>query len=137
MRTVVTGVRDGRSCVVREIDSALDGDSLSMVQLLELNLEALPPRPVGHGEYLDLSVPTGVLRWSRVRFPPDQDFAMHHTDTIDCHTVVAGSVDLILDDGPHRLVAGDGAVVAGVDHAWRSGPDGCETSVFVLGTPKP
>ena len=71
-------------------------------------------------------------------FPPNGEWpAMHYTDTIDCHTVIAGSVDLILDDGAHRLAAGDCVMVTGVDHAWKAGPDGCTTSILLIGTPPP
>jgi hypothetical protein len=34
------------------------------------------------------------------------------------------------------LSAGDCAVVAGVDHAWRTGPEGCTTSIVIVGTPR-
>ena len=71
-------------------------------------------------------------------FPPNSDWPeMHYTDTIDCHTIVAGSIDLILDDGPHHLDVGDAAVVAGVDHGWRAGPAGATLSIVILGTPVP
>jgi hypothetical protein len=62
---------------------------------------------------------------------------MHQTDTLDFDLVVAGSMDLVLDDGPHHLGVNDCVVVTGVDHAWRAGPDGCTLSVFLLGTPPP
>jgi len=47
--------------------------------------------------------------------------------------VLSGSIELILDDGEHPLVAGDHVVVTGVDHAWRAGPDGCRISIISLG----
>jgi hypothetical protein len=60
---------------------------------------------------------------------------MHHTDTIDFDTIIFGEVDILLDDGPHHLVPGDCVVVKGVDHAWLAGPEGCTSSVVVIGTP--
>ena len=62
---------------------------------------------------------------------------MHHTDTLDFDTVIAGSIELILDDGGHRLEAGDVVVISGVDHAWRSGPDGCTMVITLQGTEPP
>jgi len=137
MRTIVTGIRDNRSCVVKEIDCTLQDAGMSMLSLIDLEPVALPPRPPGNGDLVDIRVPAGMLRWVRFRFQPDQAWGMHHTDTIDCHTIVAGSVDLILDDGAHRLTVGDSAIVMGVDHAWQAGPEGCSSSIVILGTPKP
>jgi hypothetical protein len=44
---------------------------------------------------------------------------------------------LILDDGGHPLVAGDSAVVTGVDHGWRAGPEGCRLTVMTFGVSPP
>ncbi len=52
---------------------------------------------------------------------------------MDLHTVVQGSITLMLGDGEQVLEPGDCAVVAGVDHAWRAGPDGCVESVVMVG----
>ncbi|MGQ9348086.1 hypothetical protein [Mycolicibacterium gilvum] len=68
---------------------------------------------------------------------PDSETPMHHTDTLDLETVLSGSVDLVLDDGSHRLEQGDLVVLTGVDHAWRAGPDGCRLSAVLIGTPPP
>jgi hypothetical protein len=137
MRMIVTGIRDNRSCVVKEIDCKPQGEGMSTLPLIDLALGALPARPPGKGDFVDIRVPVGMMRWYRVRFQPNHIRGMHHTDTIDCHTIVAGSIDLILDDGPHRLTIGDSAIVTGVDHGWQSGPEGCATSIVILGTPKP
>jgi len=134
---IVTGTRDNKSCVVKEIDCTLEGDSMSTLPIFDLKLDALTPRPPGKGDFVDIPVPMGSLRWYRVHFQPNQVWGMHHTDTIDCHTIAAGSIDLILDDGPHRLTTGDSVVVTGVDHSWQAGPEGCATSIIILGTPKP
>jgi hypothetical protein len=137
MRMIVSGIRDNRSCVLKEIDCPPQGEGMSTLSLIDLEVGALPPRPPGKSDFVDIPVPVGMLRWYRVRFQPNQMWGMHHTDTIDCHTIVAGSIDLILDDGPHRLTIGDSAIVTGVDHAWQAGPEGCATSIVILGTPKP
>lgn len=89
------------------------------------------------GGFLDLVVPPGALRWTLVEYAPGAEFPMHHTNTVDFDAVVSGSVDLILDDGAHPLAAGDSAVVTGVDHAWRAGPDGCRLSIMTIGASSP
>jgi len=138
MRRLITGVRDGRSCIVEEVDYHPDEAKLGGSEFTSFPVGPGAPRPPGRGAWLDLHTPAGHLRWSTVRFAPNGGYPqMHHTDTIDCHTIVAGSIDLILDDGPHRLTAGDCLVVTGVDHAWQAGEDGCVTSIIIIGTPAP
>jgi hypothetical protein len=136
MRMIVTGIRNGKSCVVEEKDCTPAEQAMGIVPLIDLKLDELPPRPPGKGEFVDIPVPAGMLRWYRVRFVPNETRRVHHTDTIDCHTVVAGSIELLLDDGAHRLEVGDSAMVTGVDHGWRTGSDGCAVSMIILGTPK-
>jgi hypothetical protein len=86
---------------------------------------------------MDLEVPPGIARWMLVHFGPGVERPMHHTDTVDFDTIIFGSVEIILHDGPHRLEPGDCVVVTGVDHGWRAGPQGCTASVVVVGTPPP
>ena len=79
----------------------------------------------------------GHAQWVISRWGPHQEAVAHHTDTVDCDTIVAGSMELHLDDGVHVLVPGDCVVMTGVDHAWKAGPEGCTMSVVTLGTPPP
>jgi quercetin dioxygenase-like cupin family protein len=72
-----------------------------------------------------------------VHFPPGASSELHHTDTVDYDVVLAGSIDLILDGGNHRLEAGDCTVITGIDHNWQAGPDGCTLSVTLLGSTPP
>jgi hypothetical protein len=72
-----------------------------------------------------------------VQFKPGTGSPVHHTDTWDFHSIVSGSIDLLLDDGPQHLIAGDCVAVMGIDHGWLAGPDGCITSVMSIGTPPP
>jgi quercetin dioxygenase-like cupin family protein len=137
MRMIVTGAMDGRSCVVREIDYGARSSDFSIVPALDAMVAELPPRPPGGSAFADLQVPPGKIVWQRVHFPPGGEFPFHVTDTIDCHTIVAGSMELLLDDGAHRLEVGDCAMVNGVDHGWRVGPEGCTSSLMLIGTPKP
>ena len=137
MRMIETGVKDGQSCVIREVPIVHVGDDVSVVQFRHLPCGSLPPRPEGKGEFVDIPVPPGDALFYRVRFPANQLRRVHYTDTIDCHTVVSGSIELLLDDGPHLLEVGDSAIVTGVDHGWKVGPEGCVVSMIVFGTPKP
>ena len=96
-----------------------------------------PPEavPVGDGDHVELHVPAGIVGWRLVQWLPNAGGGgMHYTDTIDFDVVIAGSIVLVLNDGPHELQSGDCVVVAGVDHGWRAGPSGCTMSVLVLGT---
>jgi quercetin dioxygenase-like cupin family protein len=136
MKRLVTGIRDGKSCVVQEDTLHPQGQELIHNPFYSVEVNPAPMRPAGVGDFLDVGVPAGSLAAVTVFFPPNAGWPrMHHTDSFDLHTVISGSVDLILDDGAHTLSAGDCAVVAGVDHAWKSGPEGCTTSIVIVGAP--
>lgn len=140
LRRLVTGVdRDGRSCLVDEGEvafaEALPGLAINLVHATEESPP--PPRPAGRGDFLDMGTAPGFTRWVLMRWEPGTEYPMHHTDSVDFDLVLEGSIDLILDDGAHRLGPGDCVVMTGVDHGWRAGPDGCTVSVLTLGTPPP
>jgi quercetin dioxygenase-like cupin family protein len=82
--------------------------------------DAMPPDP-------------GEVTWMVVRFPPGGEYERHQTPTLDFDSIVAGSIELTLDDGVHEVKAGDCVILAGIDHAWRAGPDGCTMTVVMLG----
>jgi mannose-6-phosphate isomerase-like protein (cupin superfamily) len=143
-RRLVTGIdRDGRSCVVDELRFDLPvGEKAKSVfrqELFTTPSSPLPPRPPGRAGYIDLGVPPGIVRWSLGYSPPDRSdpVPMHHTDSVDFVTVLTGRVDLVLDDGPHPLEAGDCVVQMGVDHSWLGGPDGFTLLVAMIGAPPP
>ena len=137
MRHLVAGFKDGKSCIVEEIDCSPAAEGMSTQSVGSLELCNLPPRPPGKGEFVDIPAPEGTMRWMRVRFLPNETRRVHHTDTIDCHTVVGGRIEALLDDGAHMLEVGDSLMMMGVDHGWRTGPEGCVVSMILLGTPKP
>ena len=136
MRRLVTGLdAQGHSCVLEEITFPRPGDAPPM-DLIHQTLAAPPPaRPRGRAPLVDLQVPPGIARWILVQFQPGSRSPMHHTDTVDFDTIIDGSVDILLDDGPHHLEPGDCVVVTGVDHGWQAGPQGCTSSVVLIGTP--
>jgi mannose-6-phosphate isomerase-like protein (cupin superfamily) len=62
---------------------------------------------------------TRMTTESAKHLEPDNP-GMHTTDTIDYVVILAGRVDLELDDGrKERLAAGDCVVQRGTRHAWR------------------
>jgi quercetin dioxygenase-like cupin family protein len=137
MRHLITGVdADGRSCVVAEHECAPAGDVIGVQPTFETG-ETVSPRPAGNAQWRDLRVAPGALRVAFVQWPPNDEIPLHHTDTIDVGTVLAGSIDVLLDDGPHHLELGDSVVMAGVDHGWRVGPAGATVAIVVVGTPPP
>ena len=130
----------GRSCVVNEVAAPAQqaGEPVDVWSLFRSPEGGPPARPVGRGESRYLGVKPGQLRWLVSRWEPDsQRTTIHHTDTVDLDLVVAGSIDLLLDDGAHHLATGDCVVITGIDHGWRAGPEGCTLSVVLLGTPLP
>ncbi len=140
MTTLITGVdADGKSCVVSQDDLALDqlAPGFAMGITYATATSPPPPRSAGRAPLIDQGIAPGLLRWMVVELGPGSGAPMHHTDTLDLQTVLSGSVELLLDDGAHRLEQGDLVVLAGVDHAWRAGPDGCRLSAVLVGTPSP
>jgi quercetin dioxygenase-like cupin family protein len=139
MRILMTGVDDqGRSCVVEESTPSVhphgsDGISVSMAAATELCPP--PARPPGHGEFVGVARTPGTVGWSFIAFPPGVTTPLHHTDSVDFDVVIEGSVDVVFDDGPHRLGPGDGVVINGVDHGWETHEEACRMSVVVIATP--
>jgi hypothetical protein len=139
MRRVTTGVDEsGRSCIVEDTD--VDGVEFVPGIGLHFICETLdmppPARSVtSGGRLLPTRIAPGLVQWHVVTYAPSVEAEAHHTDTLDFGIVVAGRVELLLDDGGHWLEAGECVVVTGVDHGWRAGPDGCTFSVLNIGTP--
>jgi quercetin dioxygenase-like cupin family protein len=140
MRILVTGVHaDGRSCAAFDEPPAFapNGYGFAFADVYSSAPTSPPPRPMGHADFIDLGLGPGVVRWILVDYDPGATTPNHQTDSIDFEVVLEGSIELILDDGAHELVAGDCIVMTGVDHAWKAGPQGCRLSALSLGTPPP
>ena len=142
MRLLVTGVDEtGRSCAVQDGPVALQGTA-SLSGMFFSMLYATPSLPsIADGgrvaDKLDLVLPANALRWAMIEYAPGTEFSLHHTDTVDFDVVLAGSVELVLDDGGHVLEVGDSVVITGVDHGWRAGPEGCRLNVLTIGASAP
>jgi quercetin dioxygenase-like cupin family protein len=138
VRIVVAGVdEEGRSCALRdeEVEFTEVAPGLAWCGVFATSQVPPPTRPPGRGDLVDLGVPPGICNWSLWQFEPSGTYSMHHTDTVDFDVIVAGAVELVLDDGVHQLGQGDCVVMQGVDHAWQAGPQGCTISATAIGTP--
>ena len=69
MRMLITGVKDGKSCVTEVIDRPDQG--AFSVAFLDLPLASLPPRPAGQARVADIGVAPGMLKWQSIQFPPN------------------------------------------------------------------
>ena len=121
--------------MVETRDLGAPGAEMGSVDVFSTSDVPPGPRPAGTADLLPSDLIPGGTKWFVIQWPAGASFGMHHTDSIDYDVVMAGSIDLVLDDGPHRLEAGDVVVVPGVDHGWTAGPAGCTLSVCLLGTP--
>jgi mannose-6-phosphate isomerase-like protein (cupin superfamily) len=64
---------------------------------------------------------------------PSRHRAMHRTRTADYAVVMAGEIDMLLDDCEIHLKAGDVLVQRGTNHAWSNRNDQPATLAFVRG----
>ena len=62
--------------------------------------------------------PANGSRFAVIDFPPGNEPRMHRTETIDYVIVIAGEIDMDMDDSTVRLRAGDVMVQRGTHHAW-------------------
>ena len=141
-RVVITGVdSSGRSCVTKEQPVTLvnaGSEGLGYTLLYATASSPTIASAAGRAaDHYDLGVAPGAVSWTVVEYAPAVTFSMHHTDSVDLDTVLAGSIELTLDDGVHQLQTGDCVVVTGIDHAWRAGSDGCRLGVMSIGVMSP
>jgi hypothetical protein len=139
MQFLITGVDEqGRSCVLEDRTPTVVPFEAGGIQVeIGTMTESCPPppRPPGRGGLVPMSGAPGIVRWNFIEFPPQTETAVHHTDSVDFNIVLEGSVDVLLDDGPHRLNRADAIVLNGVDHGWRTAESGCRMSVVIIATP--
>jgi quercetin dioxygenase-like cupin family protein len=71
-------------------------------------------------------------RFVIIDYPPGNSGTMHRTETIDYVIVLAGEIDMDMDDSSVHLRAGDTLIQRGTNHAWMN--RGTETArvAFVL-----
>jgi len=142
VRSLIAGVDDsGRSCVLEELpiedrDIHAEGPS-KRIDVFALRQSPPPVRPPARAAYHETGLAPGHLDVCILQMPAGIEHPMHYTDTLNLHVIVAGSVEVLLDDGPHLLRTGDSLVLHPVDHGWRAGPEGCTQTIMNLGTTRP
>ena len=81
--------------------------------------------------------PAHGTRFAVIDFPPGNSGRNHRTETIDYVIVIAGEIDMDLDDSTVRLRAGDVMVQRGTNHAWVNRGTERARLAFVLVDAKP
>ena len=67
---------------------------------------------------LGTAPPANGTRFAVIDFPPGNTGRMHRTETIDYVIVIAGEIDMDMDESTVHLKAGDVMVQRGTNHAW-------------------
>jgi quercetin dioxygenase-like cupin family protein len=86
---------------------------------------------------LGTAPPANGSRFTVIDFPPGNTGRMHRTETIDYVIVIAGEIDMDMDDSTIRLRAGDVMVQRGTNHAWVNRGTERARIAFVLIDAKP
>jgi mannose-6-phosphate isomerase-like protein (cupin superfamily) len=69
---------------------------------------------------------------------PPRHHAMHRTRTVDYAVVMAGEIDMLLDDSEIHLKAGDVLVQQGTNHAWvNRGTEPCRIAFILIDAKEP
>ena len=137
MRFIEVGRNEnGRSCVaeVREI-KASTAEFGPAVDILWTTKEFPPEVPVRRrrpDERARAGLSGHTSLWVIATYEPNGALEMHCTDTQEYVTLLLGSVTMHLEDGDFELQAGDTAMLPGLMHGWKAGPDGCTISAVSL-----
>src|ERR1700722_8206171 len=81
---------------------------------------------------LGTAPPAHGTRFAVIDFPPGNSARMHRTETIDYVVVIAGEIDMDLDEETVPLKAGDVMVQRGTNHAWVNRGNAPARLAFVL-----
>ncbi len=81
--------------------------------------------------------PPNGTRFAVIDFPPGNKPSMHRTETIDYVIVLAGEIDMDMDDSTVTLKAGDVMVQRGTNHSWVNRGNAPARVAFVLIDAKP
>ncbi len=142
VRRVVTGHdRNGRAIVM--IDEVAERYFSNRPGATGTNIWTTVGFPVANDDSDDASLrevattlPDGTI-FRVMEFAPGVAPRNHRTDSIDYAVVMAGEIDMVLDDTTVRIRAGDVLVQRGTIHNWvNPGPDPCVIA-FVLIDAKP
>lgn len=81
--------------------------------------------------------PPHGTRFAIIDFPPGAPSRMHRTETVDYVLVLAGEIDMDMDDSTVHLKAGDVMIQRGTNHAWVNRGSAPARVAFVLIDAKP
>jgi quercetin dioxygenase-like cupin family protein len=84
------------------------------------------------GRRLGTAPPPNGTRFAVIDFPPGNTGRMHRTETVDYVVVIAGEIDMDMDDSTVHLRAGDVMVQRGTNHAWVNRGTAPARVAFVL-----
>ena len=86
---------------------------------------------------LGTAPPPSGTRFTINDFPPGATGAMHRTETVDYCLILAGEIDMVMDDSTIHLKAGDVVIQRGTNHAWINRGTEPARIAFVLVDAKP
>ena len=87
---------------------------------------------------LGTAPPARGTRFAVIDFPPGNSGRMHRTETIDYVIVIAGEIDMDMDDSTVHLRAGDIMVQRGTNHAWvNRGTEPCRIAFILIDAQEP
>ena len=99
--------------------------------------------PTGEGvedlgaRILGTAPPENGTRFTINDIPPGRPGVMHRTETLDYAIVLAGEVEMVMDDSSVLLKAGDVVIQRGTNHAWVNKGSEPARIAFVLIDAKP
>lgn len=139
-RRIVTGHnKDGKSVVVSDGPVPNSQDVAGEASFHEVWATTGAPAQIAATQDEPTTDSTSVPppeRGTRLRvvdFAPGGSSPMHRTETIDYGLVLAGQLQMILDDGSETtLNAGDIVIQRGTDHRWVNATDVVTTVAFFL-----
>ena len=76
--------------------------------------------------------PENGTRFAVIEFPPGNPGRMHRTETIDYVIVLAGEIEMDMDQSTVKLKAGEILIQRGTNHAWANRSDKPARVAFVL-----
>jgi quercetin dioxygenase-like cupin family protein len=81
---------------------------------------------------LGTAPPANGTRFTINDIPPGRPGLMHRTETLDYAIVLAGEVDMVMDDSTVTLKTGDVVIQRGTNHAWVNRGPAPARIAFVL-----
>jgi mannose-6-phosphate isomerase-like protein (cupin superfamily) len=81
---------------------------------------------------LGTAPPKNGTRFCVIDYPPHNRGSMHRTETIDYVIILAGEIDMVMDDSTVHCKAGDVMVQRGTNHSWCNRSDAPARVAFVL-----